>query len=133
MSSRALVIEGPVSLVTRSPPITASVLDTAITVVYRMVTYAIGAVIIENQGIPVGIITERDIVEKVVHANRDASRTFAGDIMSSPLISIDEEQPVSEALRLMDERDIRRLAVTRAGNLVGIVTERRLLGSVVWQ
>jgi len=100
------------------------------TVVYRMVTYAIGAVIIEDQGIPVGIITERDIIEKIVHANKDSTKTFAGDIMSWPLITIEQEKPIGEALRLMQDRDIRRLAVTKAGNLIGIVTERRLLGAL---
>ena len=121
----------PVETAMRAPPLTAQFSDTISTIVDRMVTYDVGCCLIMSGGGPVGIVTERDIVDRVVRAGRDASKTLAKDIMSSPLISIECNKPISQALRTMRDKHIRRLVVMKAGKLVGILTERRLLDSLV--
>jgi CBS domain-containing protein len=114
----------------RSPPVTALFSDSVASVIDKMITNNIGAVIVISGGNPVGIITERDVVEKVTRAGRDPSKTRAEEIMSSPLISIEADKTIGDALVLMRDKKVRRLGVTRRGRLVGIVTERRLLDAL---
>lgn len=116
-----------VESIMRSPAVTAQFSDTVSSVVERMVSYDIGSVIIISGGAPVGIVTERDIVNKIVRMNKDANKTLARDVMSSPLITIEANKSLADALRVLRDRKIRRLAVTRGGALVGIITERRIL------
>lgn len=122
-----------VESVMRSPPVTALFSDSVLAVANKMFSQNIGAVIIMSGGNPVGIVTERDIVGKVIRERGDVSKIRAQEIMSSPLVEIDADKSVAEALELMRDKkqEIRRLAVTRQGRLVGIVTERRLLDTLI--
>jgi CBS domain-containing protein len=88
----------------------------------------LGAVVVINKnGKPVGIITERDMVLRVIAKNLRPDTTKAKEIMTSPLLTIDPEATISEAARRMSRLDIRRLAVVYKGNLVGIVSSRDIL------
>ena len=131
MEGELLRLEASVESVMKSPPVTALFSDTAATITRRMIYNNIGAVIIMSGGIPAGIVTERDIVEKIVRNNKDPDKTRAEEIMSSPLISIEADKSITDALELMRDKKVRRLGVTRKGTLIGIVTERRLLDSLV--
>ncbi len=71
---------------------------------------------------PVGIITERDIVRKVVSESKDPKTTLASEIMSKPLISVGPEARVFDAALIMTKYKIRRLPVIRDNTLLGIVT-----------
>ncbi len=124
-------LNASVESVMRSPPVTALFSDSISYITEKMISNNIGAVIIISGGKPSGIITERDIVEKIVRTRRDPDKTRAMEIMSSPLLTIDSEKTVADALRIMRDKKIRRLAVTKNGRLLGIVTERRLLDSLV--
>ena len=130
MSSESRLIVSAESVM-RSPPVTASFSDTASAIVEKMVTKNIGAVIVVSGGKPVGIITERDIIERVIRTHKDPNKTKATDIMSSPIISIEFNKTLTDAIKIMREKRIRRLAVTKGGNLTGIITERRILDSLV--
>ena len=124
-------LKASVESVMRSPPVTALLSDSIATIAEKMISNNIGAIVVMSGGAPAGIVSERDIVEKVVRARKDPAKTRAEDIMSSPIIPIESDKSITDALRLMRDRKIRRLAVTRKGALVGIVTERRLLDSLV--
>jgi len=124
-------LKASVESVMRSPPVTALSTDSVQTVAEKMVSSNVGAIVIMSGGAPSGIVTERDIVEKVVRARKDPTKTRTEDIMSSPVISIESDKSVTDALKLMRDKKIRRLGVTRKGTLVGMVTERRLLDSLV--
>jgi len=126
-----LGLKSSVETVMRSPPVTVLFSDTVSSITEKMVSNNIGAVIVMSGGSPTGMVTERDIVRKVVRDRKDPSRTRAQEIMSIPLVSIEADRSVRDALKLMGDTEIRRLAVTRGGRLVGIVTERRLLDSLV--
>jgi len=115
----------------RSPPVTALFSDSVSYIAEKMISNNIGAVIIISGGKPSGIVTERDIVEKIVRPRRDPDKTRAMEIMSSPLLTVEAGKSIEEALKIMRDKKIRRLAVTRDGRLVGIVTERRLLNSLI--
>ena len=89
----------------------------------------LGCVIITNKvGKPVGIITERDLVQRVLAKNLMPDATNAKEIMTSPLITIEPEETISEAARRMSRLEIRRLGVVYKSNLVGVISSRDILG-----
>ena len=89
----------------------------------------LGCVIVTNKvGKPVGIITERDLVLRVLAKNLVPDAVKANDIMTSPLVTIEPEATISEAARRMSRLDIRRLGVVYKGNLVGLISSRDILG-----
>ena len=108
-------------------PVTVSPSERATDVTYKMVVSDIGAVIVVEGGKPVGMITERDMLERVLMAKKDMYGTQAKDVMSKPVISIEADRSIKEALELMQKHQIRRLAATEKEALIGVVTERRLL------
>lgn len=111
----------------RLAPITVSTLDSATTVVEKMIDENVGAVVLVEEGKPVGIITEKDLLDKLIAPRKDMDLTLAGDIMSKPVISIEFDRPMEEAMQLMRKHDISRVVVTKEGDFYGLVTERRFL------
>jgi CBS domain-containing protein len=79
---------------------------------------------------PTGIITERDILYRVVAENRVPSRTELKKLISSPLITIDKESSMKDAISLMMEKGIRRLPVIQGDNIIGMVNMMSLRGHV---
>lgn len=107
-------------------PITVSPRESVSSLLRSMIDNNIGAVIVVEKERPVGIITEKDVLEKAIIKNKDVYKTKAEDVMSKPLISIESDRSIKEAIELMRKHNIRRLAVLSNGVLVGLVTERRL-------
>ena len=75
----------------------------------------------------VGILTERGILEKVITAHKDPARTCVRDVMSAPLITVEEDTSLSNAIEFMGKKGIRRLLITKKGKVKGIVTQRDIL------
>ena len=117
----------PVQNNMKTDPPTASPHDPASKVVELMIRENVGAVIVLDDKEPVGIITEKDILERIIKPERSLESTLVEDIMSQPLITIEAERPIIEALGIMRDNRIRRLVITENGVLVGLTTERRLL------
>jgi CBS domain-containing protein len=89
----------------------------------------LGCVIVTNKKRqPVGIITERDLVLRVLAKNLKPDAVKAKEIMASPLVTIEPEATISEAARRMSRLNIRRLGVIYKGNLVGVVSSKDILG-----
>jgi CBS domain-containing protein len=88
----------------------------------------VGAVVVMNkEGKPLGIITEKDLVIRVLSKNLTPDTVKAKDIMTSPLVTIEPEATISEAARKMSSMNIRRLGVLYKGNLVGLVSSKDIL------
>ena len=96
----------------------------------KMLELKIGSVVVSDGGELVGIVTERDLLEKVIAAGKDPAKTSLGDVMSSPLITIEARAGLGEATSMMLQRNIRRLIATENGKIVGIFTQRDLQGKV---
>ena len=77
----------------------------------------------------IGIITERDILYKVVAESKGPFKITLKEVMSKPLISIDESATAMEATLLMRKAGIRRLPVRRSGKIVGFVTLLSVIGN----
>jgi len=75
---------------------------------------------------PVGIITERDMVRRVVAESKDPHSTIAYDIMSKPLIAVGPEATVYDAALIMTKYNIRRLPIVQDNTLLGIITSSDL-------
>jgi CBS domain-containing protein len=115
----------------RHPPVTVASTVSLIDLMYNMNQENIGSVIVEEHGRAVGIITEKDILVRAVSSEKDLYRTKVREIMSTPIQSIEADRPIKEALELMRQHNLRRLAVMEKEALVGIVTERRLLAEIL--
>ena len=89
--------------------------------------HQVGALMVEENGKYVGIVSEADLVRKGIAENRDLHQEKVRDIMSSPIITIDIDRPASDASDLMSENRIRHLAVKDSGKIVGIISVRDLL------
>ena len=88
-----------------------------------MAKRGVSSAVITQRGRPIGIVTERDLVSKVMAEAIEAEKVLVRDIMSTPLITISPDGLLKEAAELMAQYRIRRLAVVDgAGALVGIVT-----------
>ena len=80
----------------------------------------VGCLVIMDGEVPIGIITERDFVRRVV-AKKMPLNTKVSEIMSKSLITVDPDASLKEAARLMSTNKIRRLPVVKQNRLVGIV------------
>ena len=87
----------------------------------------IGALLVEREGQVVGIITETDIVRKAVALGLDLRKKSVGNMMSSPVITLDQQRTPRDAHDLMGEAAVRHLCVTKNGKIVGLVSVRDLL------
>jgi CBS domain-containing protein len=96
--------------------------DTVHTAVVKMNKFDIGSVIVVSSGRPVGIITETNVMRRVVEPRMDPATVWAKDIMSSPLITIEQTAAVEEAAKIMAQKGINRLPVINGSKLVGLIS-----------
>ncbi len=90
--------------------------------VHEMNEHGVGALLVMEEGRPVGIVTERDVLRRVVGPGLHASVTRVAEVMTTELVTIPSSMRVEEAMRLVTERRIRHLPVVDDGKLSGIVS-----------
>jgi len=105
-----------------SPVISASPEDNIKDISRKMVESKVGSVIIISEGKPIGVVTDGDIIKKVVSINLIPSSVKAVQIMTSPLITIKAESYIMDAAKLMNKYRIKRLGVTYRDELVGVIS-----------
>lgn len=93
----------------------------------KMLACDVGSVIITDKRQPVGIVTERDIVRKIVSRNLKPDDISIKELMTTPLITIPSTEDVTDTMHKMVKMEIRRLPVVENAKLVGIVTDTDLL------
>ena len=93
----------------------------------EMVDRGVGGLIVQEGETSLGIVTEKDVVDKVVAQKRDIEITKVRDIMSTKLIGISPEKDLYDAVVLMRDDNIRRLPVMHDGKVVGLLTEKDVL------
>jgi len=99
-------------------------------VVQKMNQFRIGSILVAESGQPKGIITERDVLTKVVEKGRLARDIRAKEVMSTPVRTISEEASVESAAMEMVRNDIKRLVVTRNSAMSGVLTSTDILRAV---
>jgi len=89
----------------------------------------IGCLIVLQEGKPTGIVTERDMINRVLLAGRDPRAVEVGGVMSKPLLSLEPEKEIEDAVMLMFKHKIKKLPIIENGRLVGVVTLTDLIRS----
>lgn len=92
----------------------------------KMLENNVWSVVVTINDIPTGVVTERDILRRVIAKGLNIDRVPLKDIMSCPLITIDPDASFGEAWSLMVEKDIRRIYVVEKGKIIGRVTRAGL-------
>lgn len=87
----------------------------------------IGSVLVVEDEELLGIITEEDIVERVVAEGTDPETTSVADVMTEELITVQPQKDIVDALALMRDHDVRHLPVLAEGGLVGFLTVKDVL------
>lgn len=102
--------------------------DTTVIEVARTMQEAkVGALLVAEGARFIGIVSETDLVRRVLAVRGDVQQVRVSEIMRSPIITIEIDRSAHEASDLMSERGIRHLAVTDDGKIVGMVSVRDLL------
>jgi|YelNatPaOPRAMG01_1025707.scaffolds.fasta_scaffold14337_5 CBS domain-containing protein len=102
------------------------------TVVKEMNKHKIASIlVVDNDGKPVGVITERDILQRVIEENQSLDLTKAKDIMSSPIHYINSKKTIKEACELMVLFKLKRLIVIDENKPVGIITITDIIKKVL--
>jgi CBS domain-containing protein len=120
----------PLSVLMRTTMETIASERTVLETAQTMAEKRIGSLLVIEAGEMVGIVTETDVVRKVIAARLPASSTRVGAMTSYPLIQIDINHTVRDASRLMAEERIRHLAVTENNKVMGLLSVRDLVKMV---
>jgi len=89
----------------------------------------IGCLVVLKKGVPAGIVTERDMLKRILLGSKNPEKTKVSEIMSKPLITGKPQMTIEDAAKLMFKRDIKKLPVAQNGQLVGLVTLTDLVRS----
>ena len=95
-----------------------------------MVEKRIGSLVANREGLPFGIVTERDLVERIVAQGADPSKVAVAEIMTAPLATIDASASLIDAARRMVEKQVKRLVVTENDKIIGIISQTDLVQSM---
>ena len=98
--------------------------------VKQMHSHNAGTIIVLRGNTPVGIVTDSDVINKVVMKGEDSDEVFLKSIMSAPLVTISPKGTVKQALQLMRLNEIKRIPVADTSGILGVVTQESLANAV---
>jgi CBS domain-containing protein len=111
-----------------SPVVTVDEGSSVVKVSEIMAENEIGAIIvISKEGKPVGIVTERDLVYRVIAKGSSPKEVMVEDVMSSPLQTVGPEESLEAAMSTMNKINVRRLGVVYKGNLEGVISDKDVI------
>jgi isocitrate dehydrogenase len=115
-----------------SPVVTVPASMPAEDALHLMRSKNIHSVIVEPEqpGGAYGIMTQRDLLKKIVAADRPLLNVTVSDLMSSPLITVSPDTPIKQCSIIMLDANIRRAVVMKEGQLVGIVSDTDIFQTV---
>jgi CBS domain-containing protein len=96
--------------------------DTILAAVDEMCRRHVGALVVMDEGVALGILSERDLLMRVLLERRDPADTKAAEVMTTDLLCVDLDISPNEAMRIMTERHCRHLPVVSDGKVVGLVS-----------
>ena len=105
---------------------TISTEESAVEASKAMLKDMVGYLITLDKGRPVGIVTERDLVLKIMAVDKNPKAVKISECMSTPLVSIDPDKSIEEAVEVMKKHGFRRLPVVKNGIIYGVFTARDL-------
>jgi len=99
--------------------------------VVKMAEHSIGSLLVMQEGVLVGIVTERDYARKVILKQRSSSEIPVSTIMSSPVLTVAPDQRANECMQIMTEKHIRHLPVKDDNGVIGVLSIGDLLKVVI--
>lgn len=97
--------------------------DTIIEIINIMLKNNVRSVLVTKNGKTIGIIDQKDVLAKIIKTKKDPTKTYAKEIMSIPIITINSNEPLIDALKTIKEKHIPRLAVMKDGKLVAMLSK----------
>ena len=95
---------------------------TVLEAIQQMNAKRIGALVVVEDGLTIGIFTERDVLMRVVARGCDPSRTCVGEVMTTKLVTVTPETRIEEAMRIVTDHRCRHLPVIDGGELRGLIS-----------
>jgi CBS domain-containing protein len=89
----------------------------------KMLQNNVDSVLITENYKPIGIISNRDLLKEMVETRKDPRKTLIKDLKYTPLVALDSGESITNALKTMREKGLKRIAVIKNGQLVGMLTE----------
>jgi predicted transcriptional regulator len=120
----------PITRAVRRNIVIASPSDSVKHVAQKLIRDDIGAAVIVDEGTIAGIVTEKDILQRVILSEKNIQTTLIKNVMTSSPFTVKYDCSIRQALKQMQQQRIRRLIVIKNGALFGIITERRLLSEI---
>ena len=108
---------------TKLPSVTISTNETAAAIVDKMFKNAVTSVLLVEQQNPVGVLNDRDLLQDIVEKRKNPEKTLAKDLNYTPLINLKENETMISAMKLMEQKGIKRAALVKNGQLVGMLME----------
>ena len=105
--------------------------DSVFDAIQMMAEKDVGALVVIQNGKPVGIFTERDYARDVILKGKSSPRTRVREIMATPIIYARPEQTVEECMAVMTETRVRHLPVMQGERLVGMISMGDLVKSII--
>jgi len=118
-----MVLDLPAGRIAR-PIITIEASSSVVEASKKMADNDRGSVVVTSGKKTVGLLTERDILRRVVAKNLNPSKTTVKDVMTPSPITIDKDRPLREAIDLLNRKGVRRMLLTDNGKIVGLFTLR---------
>ena len=108
---------------TKLPTIEVETCETISCTVDKMLKNNVNSVLIIDHSKPLGVINDREILRQIVEDKRDPAKTVASDLKFTPLIILGSDQSMITAMKIMSEKGIKRAAMVKNGQLIGMLTE----------
>ncbi len=101
----------------------SSVLEAIETLIFKKV----GAIVVKENGKPVGVVTVRDVVLRCLAKGLDPRDTKVGDVASKPIIAVSGDTPIEEVSKTLEEKNVGRVFVKENGSVIGYVSPIELM------
>jgi signal-transduction protein with cAMP-binding, CBS, and nucleotidyltransferase domain len=108
---------------TKLPTIEASTTETVAKVVDIMLQNGVNSILITEHHKPVGVINDRELLKEIVNKEKDPKKTLAKDLNYMPLVILEADESMISAMNLIQKRGIKRAAMVKNGQLIGMLTE----------
>jgi CBS domain-containing protein len=99
--------------------------------VKMMLEKKVWSLVVAKGGLPVGVVTERDVIRRCYAKGLTPERTSLESVMSSPLVTIEPDAPLGQAMAVMADKNIRRVFVVDKGKIVGRITQTGAFGHML--
>jgi sugar-specific transcriptional regulator TrmB/predicted transcriptional regulator len=108
---------------TKLPTVEVSTIDVVAKLVDKMLQNNVTSILITENHKPVGVINDRDLLKEIVQERKDPKKALAKDLNYTPLIILQGDESMITAMKLMEEKGMKRAAMVKNGQLIGMLME----------